>query len=69
MSFVVDDDVRSFLKAKNIEGQYVETIVKDYNKGRIFSVRASLLFLAIGGALFLLPAMSLTTRKLKDMQG
>ncbi|MEF3697255.1 MFS transporter, partial [Desulfolutivibrio sp.] len=69
MAFVVDDDVRSFLKKKNIEGQYVEAIVADYNKGRIFSVRASLMLLAVGGALFLFPAMNLTTRKLKDLRG
>ncbi len=68
MAFVVDDDVRSFLKKKNIEGQYVEAIVADYNKGRIFSVRASLMLLAVGGALFLFPAMNLTTRKLKDLR-
>lgn len=68
MAFVVDDNVRSFLKDRNIEDQYIEEIVTEYNKGRIFSVRASLLLLAVGGALFLLPAMSLTSRKLKDMR-
>ncbi len=68
MAFVVDDDVRSFLKGRNIEEQYIEELVTDYNKGRIFSVRASLLLLALGGALFLLPAMNLNRRKLKDMR-
>ncbi len=68
MAFVVDDNVRAFLKKRNIEEQYVEEIVAEYNKGRIFSVRASLLLLAVGGALFLFPAMSLTRRKLKDMR-